>query len=284
MGRRLKNLFKTPRFLVGFVLFAAMLLLIFIYPIVDPSDPLEMITLSFQEPGSTTFAGKTLYLGSDNFGRDVLLELVHGTRTSLYVGLIGGVTATLIGLVIGLFAGYVGGQLDNLLSSVSNMFIVIPSFIILILISMSLQTRSSTTTAIIIGLTGWPWTARAVRAQTASLRMREHVNIARISGYKTPKIIRKEILPYVASYVVMAFILQVASSILQEASLSMLGLGPYNTISLGTLMSWALMFTAPAIGAWWAFIPASMIIAIITFSMYMMNSGMDEIFNPKIRS
>lgn len=284
MAKRIKGLFTTPRFLVGFILLVVVLLFVFIYPLVDTRDPFAMITLSFQEPGSTTFSGEVLPLGSDNFGRDVLLELVHGTQTSLYVGIVGGVTATLIGLIIGLFAGYVGGQLDNFLSSISNMFIVIPSFIILILISMSLSTRSSTTTAVIIGLTGWPWTARAVRAQTSSLRMREHVNIAKISGYKTPKIILKEILPYVASYVVMAFILQVASSILQEASLSMLGLGPYNTISLGTLMSWALMFTAPAIGAWWTFIPAAMIIACITFSMYMMNSGMDEIFNPKIRS
>lgn len=285
MAVRLKNLFRTPRFLVGFTLLTAMLLFVFIYPVVMKHDPFDMISMPFSKPGSVSMVGeRKLVLGTDNFGRDVLLELVHGTQTSLYVGVVGGVTATCIGLLIGLFAGYKGGNVDNALSSLSNMFIVIPTFVILILISMSLKTRSSTTTAVIIGFTSWPWTARAVRAQTASLRNREHVAIAKISGYKTPKIIRKEIFPYLASYVMMAFILQIASSILQEASLSMLGLGPFNTMSLGTLMSWALMFTAPSIGAWWCFIPASMIIACITFSMYMMNSGMDEIFNPKIRS
>lgn len=82
----------------------------------------------------------------------------------------------------------------------------------------------------------------------------------------------------------MAVILAIANSILQEASLAMLGLGARNTVSLGTLMNWALMFSAPAIGAWWTFIPSAVVISLITFSMYLMNSGMDEIFNPKIRS
>jgi peptide/nickel transport system permease protein len=118
------------------------------------------------------------------------------------------------------------------------MFIVIPSFIILILISMSLSTRSSIATAFIIGLTGWPWMGRAVRAQTSSLRAREHVQIARISGSRTGSILLRDILPYVASYAFMAFVLAVASGILQEASLSMLGLGPANTVSLGTMMNW----------------------------------------------
>lgn len=284
MGKKIQQLFRTPRFMTGFVILVAILLFIFVYPLINRADPFDMVSTSFDKPGTETFSGQKLILGSDNFGRDVLLELVYGTRTSLYVGLIGGLTATLIGLAVGLFAGYVGGQVDNILTAICNMFIVIPSFVILILISMSLNNRSSAITAMIIGFTGWPWTARAVRAQTASLRNRDHVSVAKISGYSTPRIILTEILPYVASYVFMAFVLQIASSILQEASISMLGLGPYNTMSLGTLMSWALMFTAPSVGAWWAFIPAALVISGITFSMYMMNSGMDEIFNPKIRS
>lgn len=284
MFKQIRLLFKTPRFVIGFVILALILIAIFVYPYFDGSDPTDMLTLSFQKPGVKAMTGKTLYLGSDNFGRDVLLELVYGTRTSLLVGLIGGLATTVIGLGIGLLAGYKGGIVDNILTSITNMFIVIPSFIILILISVSLNSRSSVTTAIIIGFTGWPWMARAVRAQTSSLRSREHVNIARITGSGTFRILLQDILPYVASYAFMAFVLAVASSILQEASLSMLGLGPLNTISLGTLMNWALMFTAPSIGAWWTFVPCSMVIALLTFSMYMMNSGMDEIFNPKIRS
>ncbi|OZB90870.1 ABC transporter permease [Paenibacillus sp. XY044] len=278
MKNSLNILIKSPKFMLGAGIFIVMLALVLIYPMINKKDPLEMIALAFQPPSSQ------LWLGSDNFGRDLFLELMYGIQTSIRVGLIAGVFATAIGLIIGLASGYIGGIVDNLLTSITNIFIVIPSFIILILISVSINSRSSLVTAIIIGITSWPWTARAVRAQTSSLRNRDHVHIAKISGHSTPRIIVFEILPYIASYVVMAFVLQTASGILSEASISMLGLGPYNTISLGIIMNWALVFEAPVAGAWWAFIPAALSIALITFSLYMMNTGMDEIFNPKIRS
>lgn len=278
MNHSVKILLKSPKFVFGTSALLLMLALVLIYPLINRNDPLEMIALAFQPPDSN------LLLGSDNFGRDLFLELMYGIRTSVRVGLIAGIFATVIGLFMGLVAGYVGGVVDNILTAVTNIFIVIPSFIILILISVSINSRSSLVTAIIIGITSWPWTARAVRAQTTSLRNRDHVNIAKISGHSTTRIIIFEILPYIASYVVMAFVLQTASGILSEASISMLGLGPYNTISLGIIMNWALTFEAPVAGAWWAFIPAALSIAIITFSLFMMNTGMDEIFNPKIRS
>jgi peptide/nickel transport system permease protein len=278
MNQSVRILIKSPKFVIGAAALLIMLALVNIYPMLNRQDPLDMVALAFQPPGGN------MILGSDNFGRDIFLELMYGIKTSIMVGLIAGICATVIGLIIGLASGYIGGLWDNILTSFTNIFIVIPSFIILILVSVSINSRSSLVTALIIGITSWPWTARAVRAQTTSLRNRDHVNIAKISGYSTPRIIVFEILPYIASYVVMAFVLQTASGILSEASISMLGLGPYNTISLGILMNWALTFEAPVAGAWWAFIPAAMSIAIITFSLYMMNTGMDEIFNPKIRS
>lgn len=278
MNQSFRILVKSPKFMVGAIMFLLMIGVVTIYPLINRNDPLEMIAMAFQPPDSE------LLLGSDNFGRDLFLELIYGIRTSIQVGLIAGVFATAIGLVVGLASGYIGGMVDNLLTALTNIFIVIPSFIILILISVSIDSRSSLVTAIIIGITSWPWTARAVRAQTTSLRNRDHVHIAKISGHSTPRIIVFEILPYIASYVVMAFVLQTASGILSEASISMLGLGPYNTISLGIIMNWALVFEAPVAGAWWAFIPAAISIAFITFSLYLMNTGMDEIFNPKIRS
>ncbi|OPA76870.1 ABC transporter permease [Paenibacillus selenitireducens] len=278
MNHSIRILLKSPKFMIGTIVLVLMIAFVLIYPFINTKDPLEMMALAFQPPDSN------LLLGSDNFGRDLFLELVYGIRTSMMVGLIAGVCATIIGLIFGLASGYMGGFVDNFLTAITNIFIVIPSFIILILISVSIDSRSSLVTALIIGITSWPWTARAVRAQTTSLRNRDHVNIAKISGHSTSRIILSEILPYIASYVVMAFVLQTASGILSEASISMLGLGPYNTISLGILMNWALVFEAPVAGAWWAFIPAAFSIAVITFSLYLMNTGMDEIFNPKIRS
>jgi len=223
-------------------------------------------------------------LGTDNFGRDMLAQLVAGTKSSLQIGLIAGSIATLIGLAVGLLAGYLGGVYDNFLSSLTNVFIVIPSFVILILISISLSNTSIITIGIVIGLTSWPWTARSVRAQTTSLRNRDHVNLSKLSGHSMPRIIIRDILPYIASYVVMAFILQVAAGILSEATISMLGLGPRNVATLGLMMHWAGIFNALFTGAWWAFFPMVVMIALITFSLNLMNSGLDQIFNPQIRS
>ncbi len=180
-------------------------------------------------------------LGTDNFSRDILLEMAYGARLSLEVGLMAGCIATLIGITIGLLAGFCGGMVDNILSTITNIFIVIPSIVVLILISVALgQMKDAWVTGLIIGLTTWPWTARAVRAQTTSLRNRDHVNMARITGYGTLRIICTEILPYVASYVVMAFILQVAGGITSEATLAILGLGDPTAISLGRMINWAM--------------------------------------------
>ena len=230
---------------------------------------------------------KTFILGTDNFGRDVLTELVYATRTSLIIGLISGVVATAIGLILGLLAGFVGGFVDDLVMFVTNLFTVIPSFIILILISYSVgqSARGITLVAVIIGLTSWPWTTRSVRSQVISLRNRDHVNLSKLSGHSMVRIILEDILPYIASYVVMAFILQISSGILAEAQLSMLGLGPATTktATLGLMMNWAMTYTAHLNGSWWAYFPVILVIALISFSLNLMNTGLDQVFNPTLR-
>jgi peptide/nickel transport system permease protein len=278
MAHMLKTAFKSGKFLFGFVIFAAVLLLVIIYPMVDDTPPLKMQGMMFLEPSAEHI------LGTDNFGRDVMAELVAGTRSSLLIGLIAGSIATAIGLSVGLLAGYLGGWLDNLLSSLTNIFIVIPSFVILVLISVSISSRNFMTTSLVIGLTSWPWTARSVRAQTTSLRNRDHVSMSKLSGHGLVRIILRDILPYVASYVMMAFILQVATGILSEASISMLGLGPQNTATLGLMMNWSVQFSGLSNGAWWSFLPVVLMISLITFSLNLMNSGLDQVFNPQIRS
>jgi len=229
----------------------------------------------------------TYVLGTDNFGRDVFIELMSAIKTSLKIGLVAGTIAMLIGLTLGLLSGYLGGWADNIISFFTNMFIVIPSFIILVLISVSVGSagRNITTVAFVIGLTSWPWTARAVRAQTLSLKNRDHVNLSKLSGHSLGTIIVSDILPYVASYVVMAYILQISSGILSEAQLSMLGLGPSSTkvTTLGVMMNWAIRFQAPLSDAWWAFVPVILSITLVSFSLNLMNTGLDQVFNPQLR-
>ena len=174
---------------------------------------------------------RVLPLGTDNFGRDVLPELVSATGTSLLIGFVAGITATGIGLVLGLLGGYIGGLVDDITMFFINLFTVIPGFVLLILISYSIgqEKRGAVTIAVVIGITSWVWTARAVRAQVVSLRNRDHVNLSKLSGHSIVHIILSDILPYIASYVVMALILQISLGILAEAGLSILGLGPRTT-------------------------------------------------------
>ena len=230
---------------------------------------------------------KTLPLGTDNFGRDVLKQLVSATGTSIKIGLIAGIIATFIGLSMGLLAGYLGGIVDDLIMFVTNVFTVIPGFILLILISFSIgqEQRGAAVVALVIGLTSWTWTCRSVRSQVISLRNRDHVNLSKLSGHSLLRIVMTDILPYIASYVVMAFILQVSSGILSEAQLSMLGLGPKTTetATLGLMMNWAMLYGAHTHGYWWAYFPVILTITLISFSLNLMNTGMDQVFNPTLR-
>jgi peptide/nickel transport system permease protein len=230
---------------------------------------------------------RVLLLGTDNFGRDVLTELVKATAVSLQIGFVAGTVATLIGLTLGLLAGYVGGLVDDIIMFITNIFTVIPAFVLLILISFSIgqEHRGAFVISIVIGFTSWFWTTRAVRAQVISLRNRDHVNLSKLSGHSIVHIILTDILPYIASYVIMAYILQITSGILQEASLSILGLGPKTTLvpTLGLMMNWAMIYQAQILGYWWAFFPVIVVIALITFSMNLMNTGLDQVFNPALR-
>ena len=230
---------------------------------------------------------RVLPLGTDNFGRDMLTELVSATGTSLKIGFVAGTIATLIGLTLGLLAGYIGGLVDDIIMFFTNLFTVIPSFVILILIMFSIgqESRGAITVAVVIGLTSWYWTTRAVRAQVISLRNRDHVNLSKLSGHSILHIIVADILPYIASYVVMALILQISAGILSEAFLSFLGLGPRTTKvpTLGLMMQWAMIYSAHLLGKWWAYFPVIIVIALITFSMNLMNTGLDQVFNPTLR-
>ncbi|MCD7833679.1 MAG: ABC transporter permease [Lachnospiraceae bacterium] len=230
---------------------------------------------------------KTFLLGTDNFGRDVLTEMVNATATSLRIGLIAGLVATLIGLSLGLLSGYVGGTFDNIIVFITNLFTVIPSFVLLILITYSVNqsARGATLIAVVIGLTSWTWTCRSVRSQVISLRNRDHVNLSKLSGHSMFRIVVTDILPYVASYVVMALILQISSGILSEAQLSMLGLGPSTstTATLGLMMNWATAYSAHLNGSWWAYFPVVLTITLISFSLNLMNTGLDQVFNPQLR-
>lgn len=273
-GRRM---LRSGRFLASLLMVAGVVLFAVVGPMIVGREPGEIVSMPFDPPS------RYALLGTDNFGRDELTQLMYGARTSLLIGVIAGVIALLIGTVVGTVAGYYGGNTDEILMGITNVFITIPSFVVLILLSIALRSRSVLVMGLVIGITSWPWTARAVRAQASSLRAREHVDVARLSGASGLSIIARDIIPYMLSYLAMAFTLQLSSAVLTEASLSMLGLGPTNTVSLGVLLQWALLWEAVRLGNWWTFLPPAFLLALIAFSLQLLNASLDEMYNPRLR-
>src|SRR3712207_5940812 len=175
----MKSIQLTPRFWFAAVLLLLTLFVGLVGPFIVRTDPDTVIGGLYDKPGS---GGLPMLLGTDNEGQSVLANLVYGTRTSLLVGLVAGLIASTIGLVLGLVAGYQGGWLDDAISGLTNVALAIPSIVLVILLGIALNNRSSLALALIIGITSWPWMARAVRAQSTSIRAREHIDVARLSG------------------------------------------------------------------------------------------------------
>jgi peptide/nickel transport system permease protein len=223
------------------------------------------------------------WFGTTTFGQDVYTQFVQGLRASFIVGIVGGGIATLIGIIIGFTAGYRGGMVDESLNILTNIILTIPTFALLLIIAAYLKVRGILTESIFIGFTAWPWAARAIRSQTFSLRSRDFVDLAKMSGMKPLKIIFTEIAPNMMSYLLMTFILQFGGAILIAATLDFIGLGPTNAISLGLMMNYAVMWGALQFGNWWWFVPPGLAIMLIVGALYIMNVGLDEVFNPKLR-
>lgn len=280
MVKLLKNLLKSPMFVIGISIFLLTLIIAFFGPVFYHVDTnARDIVAGPYAPSSAEHL-----LGTDHLGRDYMSLLIAGLRSSLYVGFVAGIIATVLGVLIGLFGGYRGGWIDEVLNMFTNLFIVIPSFVILVLISSAVKDgRSLTLIGLIIGLTTWSWSARAVRAQASSLRTRDHISLAKINGASSFTIVIKHVLPYLLSYVFMVFIMQVSSGILSEASISMIGLGPLDSTSLGIILNQAKDNGALSDGIWLAFLPATIIITLTVFALYLINTSMEGVFNPRLR-
>jgi peptide/nickel transport system permease protein len=285
-GHRMSGLHEMIHFAVGnrklvfgLGITLAMLLFAVVGPVLAHHPPLEYGGQLSLAP--TTKSG--YWFGTTLLGQDVYAQFVNGLRLAFIVGALGGGIAAVIGMLVGFTAGYRSGIVDEVLNMLTNVVLVIPTFALLLVIAAYLKVRGIMTESIFIGLTSWPWAARALRAQTFSLVSRDFVDMARLSGRSSWKIIFKEIAPNMSSYLFMMFILLFGGSILIAATLDFIGLGPSNTISLGMMMQLSVQNSALQLHLWWWFLPPGLAIMAIVGSLYVMNVGLDEVFNPKLR-
>ena len=214
---------------------------------------------------------KDFILGTDALGRDVFAQIIHGIRNSLLIGLFAGLIGITIASTLGLLSGFLRGLAGEILTVIINMFMLIPQIPLLLLIASAIRIRSMFFVAFLIGaLFTWPAPARAIRTLALSLREREFINLAKISGKKSIEIVFKEILPIILPYVLLQFGTTYASAIFTETGISLIGLGPTDVVTLGWILNQVLVMNAYVVGAWWWFIPPGVIISSLVLSLYLM--------------
>lgn len=223
------------------------------------------------------------WLGTNQGGQDVFSQLVIGTRSSLGWSLAAGLLVMVISVTIGLVSGYFGGAVDDCFSLLTNVFLVIPSFPLAI-VAVEFFNHSTVTIALIVALTNWPWGARVMRAQTLSIRSRDYVTAARAGGERTWRIVFAEIFPNEISIVAASFITTTIQVLLAVAGLEFLGFGEANALSWGTMMYGAYNGGALLEGAWWWFVPPGVCIALLGSGLALLNFGIDEIADPRLRT
>jgi peptide/nickel transport system permease protein len=268
---------RNRKLVGGFVVVLVLLLAALIGPLVKGGDP-----LAYVGPQAATPSGE-YWFGTTTFGQDVFAQFLHGLRATFFVGVVAALIAGVLGMVVGFTSGYRGGLVDEILNMITNIVLVLPVLAVLMIIAAYLEVRDIQSQAVIIGLFSWPWVARAVRSQTLTLRAREFVDLAKLSGMPVRRIIFREIAPNMASYLFMVFILLFGGAVLFAATLDFIGLGPTDGTSLGLMLNQAKQWSAMNLGLWWWFIPPGLGITAIVGSLYIMNVGLDEVFNPKLR-
>lgn len=270
-------LWSNKKSRIGLILLALFVLVAILAPVIAPYDPQDSSFMSSEQPSAAH------WLGTTQAGQDVFSQLVWGTRTSLIVGVLAGGLATFISLIIGMTAGYMEGIVDDVLSFLINLGLVVPALPLMIALAAYSPVRGLTMIILVIGLTGWAWGARFKRAQVISLRTRDYITSAKFAGDSPFRIIFREVMPNMMSLVVLAYIGAANGAIGAEAGLEFLGLGDPSTVSWGTMLYWANNGGAMLTGQWAWLAAPGLALALLTTALVLINFGVDAISNPQLR-
>lgn len=223
------------------------------------------------------------WLGTDRYGRDILAMTVTALSASLEVGAIAGLLSTLIGLVVAFIAGYKGGRVDSLLSSITDVFLVVPSFPLLIVLAAYANKVSLFEVAVLVAIFSWPFAARTIRSQVLSLRSRPYVELAKVTMLNDFEIIFQELLPNMLPFIVVGFASASLGSIFALVGLEVIGLGPSNVLDLGLMLNWSQSWGALTLGAWPIFVAPIVVLTLLFFAVNLINIGLEEVYNPRLR-
>lgn len=275
LGRALR---ASPKATAGLLIVLFFIVLAFVGPHLAAYNP--------STPSEAILKGPSVrhLLGTTDTGEDVLSELLDGTGPSLEVGFLASAVATFLSIVVGVSSGYLSRAAGEALSSVANIFLVVPTLPLIIIIVAYLPDKGSLTTALVISLTGWAFGARVLRAQTLSLRNRDHIVAARAIGERPWRVMFVEMLPGLLPVILSQFLFTTVFAIVTMASLAFLGLMNVSVWNWGTMLYWAENDQAFTAGAWWWYVPPGLCIALLGMGLGLVNFGIDELINPRLRT
>ena len=272
-------LLKSRKAMFGLIVLIVFILLGTVGPLLV-GDPYNMNLSLMGQPPSFEHI-----LGTTSFGEDVFAQLCNAVGNSLLVGLVAGTLGTLIAVLIGAVGPYRGGLPDRVSNLITNLALVLPLIPLFIIIASVVRGLNLILIGVILAVTSWPWAARSIRSQMLTLKEREFVNLARMSGDRSVRIVVVEILPNMLAYIMMVFVILTGTAILAESALSMIGVSTTRTITLGYMLYWAQHETIVPFwwNIWWWFIPPGIVLTVILTAFFVIHAGLDEVFNPKLR-
>jgi peptide/nickel transport system permease protein len=280
------KLLRSPKILTGICLSGAFVLLAIIGPLVAPYNPNTSVSTTNGTPMPPSAAH---WLGTTQVQQDVLSQLLAGGRSTIIVSLVAGAAATVLAVLFGVTAGYFGGWADDLLSMLANIFLVLPALPLLIVIFGFLgkgANPNDIVIGVIISVTGWAFGARQLRAQTLSMRSRDFIDSARIVGERSWRIMTFEILPNLVPVVATSFLFTVIYGVGTYTALSFLGVISLSHWSWGTMLYWAQSAQAAQQVhiEWWWFLPPGLAVGLFGTGLALLNFGIDEFVNPRLRA
>jgi peptide/nickel transport system permease protein len=279
------RLIRSPKIITGLCLSGVFGLLAIVGPLLAPYNPNTSVSTTISIPQAPSAAH---WLGTTQVQQDVLSQLLAGGRSTILVSVVAGLAATVLAVLFGVTAGYFGGWADDLLSMLANIFLVLPALPLLIVIFGFLGKGANPNDAVIgviISVTGWAFGARQLRAQTLSMRRRDFIDSARITGEKSWRIMAFEILPNLVPVVATSFLFTVIYGVGTYTALSFLGVISTSHWSWGTMLYWAQSAQAAQQVhlEWWWFVPPGLAVGLFGTGLALLNFGIDEYVNPRLR-
>ena len=278
----LRVITSNPKISIGLGVVALFVLVALGAPLLTPYDPNASVVRGSLPPSFAHIFGTT------GLGQDMFAQIVYGARVSLGIGFFAAIGSTVLQVFFGLTSAYFGGFVDDVLSLIINVFLVLPGLPLAIVLASLASSADAANKNVVLALvllfTSWSYGARVLRAQTLSLREREFVAAARTTGETPLRIIFAEILPNEIALVASTFIGTFVYAVGAEVALEFLGLGDTSKASWGEILFWAQNNTALITGKWWQFVPAGLCVAILCAGLAFINFGIDELANPRLRA